>query len=55
MGFLEIKKDIHSYCRKPTPDYGIGTRWQCDECGQIWVISTFMEYNQTYKGWEREQ
>jgi hypothetical protein len=54
MGFTQIVRRPH-VCSKPwlwrfLAGYGPGTRWQCDECGQGWVLC--LEYTSTV--WEKD-
>lgn len=56
MGFLEPAKDTRPHwCEKPPlmmlPQ---GTRWQCDECSKIWVVSFVTQYNEYSDVWEAE-
>ena len=34
----EVKRPCDCEGRPAANLYGIGTEWQCDECGAIWVI-----------------
>lgn len=30
-----------------------GTQWQCDDCGQVWVVVEGAQYNESYSAWRK--
>lgn len=38
----------------PNPNQHVpATRWQCDDCGQEWVVVSGSQYNETYRAWRK--
>lgn len=51
---IGIPSSAHVCQGRPSANYyPAKTQWKCDDCPQVWVVVTGVQYNEPYNAWRK--